>query len=54
MLANIGGTNPGALFPQYRLANTNTVGDGLDYVGYTFPSPLPLSLNAYVAKLATT
>jgi hypothetical protein len=51
MLANIGGTNPGALFPQYPVGNTNTVGDGFDYVGYTFPSPLPLSLNAYVAKL---
>ncbi|MFZ0420539.1 MAG: carboxypeptidase-like regulatory domain-containing protein [Candidatus Sulfotelmatobacter sp.] len=51
MLANIGGANPGALFPQYPVGNTNTVGDGFDYVGYTFPSPLPLSLNAYVAKL---
>ena len=51
LLANIGGTNPGALFPQYPASNTNTVGDGFDYVGYTFASPLPLSLNAYVAKL---
>jgi hypothetical protein len=51
LLANIGGANPGALFPQYPKSNTNTVGDGFDYVGYTFASPLPLSLNAYVAKL---
>jgi Carboxypeptidase regulatory-like domain len=51
LLANIGGANPGALFPQYPQSNTNTVGDGLNYVGYTFPSPLPASQNAYVAKL---
>jgi hypothetical protein len=51
LLANIGNSNPGALFPQYPVSNTNTVGDGFDYVGYTFASPLPTSLNAYVAKL---
>jgi len=50
LLANLG-ANPSALFPQYPGSNTNTVGDGFDYVGYTFASPLPLSLNAYVAKL---
>ncbi|MGA9511012.1 MAG: carboxypeptidase-like regulatory domain-containing protein [Candidatus Sulfotelmatobacter sp.] len=51
LLANIGGANPNALFPQYPQSNTNTVGDGFNYVGYTFPSPLPASQNAYVAKL---
>jgi len=51
LLANIGGANPNALFTQYPNANTNTVGDGFDYVGYTFSSPLPTGLNAYVAKL---
>jgi hypothetical protein len=51
LLANINGANPGALFTQYPNSNTNTVGDGFDYVGYTFASPLPASLNAYVAKL---
>jgi Carboxypeptidase regulatory-like domain len=51
LLANIGGANPGALFTQYPNANTTTVGDGFDYVGYTFSSPLPASQNAYVAKL---
>src|SRR3984885_2333827 len=51
LLANIGGANPAALFSQYPNANTNTVGDGFDYVGYTFSSPLPASQNAYVAKL---
>ncbi len=51
LLANIGGANPGALFPKYPASNTNTVGDGFNYVGYTFASPLPASQNAYVAKL---
>jgi len=51
LLANLGGANPGALFPQYPTANTTTVGDGFDYQGYTFTSPLPTSQNAYVAKL---
>lgn len=51
LLANLNGTNPNALFTQYPGANTTTVGDGYDYVGFTFGSPLPASLNAYVAKL---
>jgi hypothetical protein len=51
LLANINGTNPGALFPQYPASNTTTVGDGFNYVGFTFSSPLPASQNAYVAKL---
>ncbi len=51
LLANIGGANPGALFPQYPNSNTNTIGDGFDYVGYTFASPLPASQNAFVGRL---
>jgi hypothetical protein len=51
LLANIGGANPTALFTQYPGSNTNTVGDGFDYVGYTFASPLPASQNAFVARL---
>src|SRR5271165_7068923 len=51
LLANILGANPNALFSQYQTANTNTVGDGFDFEGYTFSSPLPASQNAYVAKL---
>ncbi|HTC49125.1 MAG TPA: carboxypeptidase-like regulatory domain-containing protein [Candidatus Aquilonibacter sp.] len=51
LLANINGANPSALFNQYPLPNTTTVGDGLDYQGYTFPSPLPASLDDYVFKL---
>jgi hypothetical protein len=47
------GANPAVeqIFQQYPLPNTDTVGDGLDFRGFTFSSPLPASLNAYVAKL---
>lgn len=51
LLANILGNNPAALFNQYPLPNTDTVGDGLDFRGFTFPSPLPSSLDDYVAKI---
>jgi len=54
------GANPAVLqlwnngtgsFGGYPLPNTDTVGDGFDYRGFTFASPLPVKLNAYVAKL---
>ncbi len=51
LLANINGANPSALFTQYPMPNTVTVGDGLDFQGYTFPSPLPSSLDDYVVRL---
>jgi hypothetical protein len=52
LLANVPyNPNPSALFLGYPTSNTTTVGDGFDYVGYSFSSPLPSSLNAYVAKL---
>jgi hypothetical protein len=44
-------SSPNSLFNLYPLPNTDSVGDGFDYRGYTFPSPLPKSLNAFVAKL---
>lgn len=51
LLANINGANSAALFNQYPLPNTDTVGDGLDYRGYTFSSPVPSKQDAYVIKL---
>jgi hypothetical protein len=39
-----------SIFNQYPLPNTTTVGDGLDFEGFTFPSPLPASLDDYVLK----
>jgi hypothetical protein len=47
------GANPAvmAIFQQYPHPNTDSVGDGLNYRGFTFSSPLPQKLNAYVVKL---
>jgi len=47
------GPNPEVekVFQKYPQPNTDTVGDGLDFRGFTFSSPLPASLNAYVAKV---
>ena len=47
------GPNPAVenVFQQYPLPNTDTVGDGLDFRGFSFSSPLPAKLDAYVAKV---
>jgi Carboxypeptidase regulatory-like domain len=47
------GPNPAveAIFQQYPEPNTDTVGDGFNYRGFAFSSPLPSALNAYVTKL---
>ena len=47
------GANPAvmAIFQQYPIANTNSLGDGLNFQGFTFSSPLPGKLDTYVAKL---
>jgi hypothetical protein len=47
------GPNPAveALFQQYPEPNTDTVGDGLNFRGFAFSSPLPGKFDAYVAKL---
>ena len=39
------------LFQQYPEPNTTTVGDGVDFQGFTFSSPLPAKLDTYVAKI---
>jgi hypothetical protein len=44
-------SSPNSLFNLYPLPNTDSVGYGLDFRGYTFPSPLPANENAFVAKL---
>jgi hypothetical protein len=44
-------SSPNSLFNLYPLPNTDTVGDGLDFRGFTFPSPLPANENAFVAKI---
>ena len=47
------GPNPAveALFQQYPEPNTDAVGDGLNFRGFAFSSPLPGKFDAYVAKL---
>jgi hypothetical protein len=44
-------SSPSSIFNLYPKPNTDTVGDGLDFQGFTFPSPLPQSLNDYVLKI---
>src|SRR5712692_608635 len=47
------GANPAvmAIFQQYPMPNTDSVGDGFNFRGFTFSSPLPLKEDSYVAKL---
>ena len=47
------GANPYVMdvFQQYPHANSASVGDGLNYLGYTFAASAPDNLNMYVAKL---
>jgi len=46
------GANPAveALFQQYPHSNSTAVGDGLNFLGYSFPAKTPGVLNTYVAK----
>ncbi len=47
------GPNPAveAIFQQYPLPNTDSVGDGLNYRGFTFSAPAPGKNDTYIAKL---
>jgi len=47
------GSNPAVMqiFQQYPEPNTVSVGDGYNFEGFTFSSPLPAKLDTYVAKL---
>jgi len=47
------GANPAilSLFQQYPHPNSTAVGDGLNFLGFTFPASTPGTLNTYVAKL---
>jgi hypothetical protein len=46
------GANPAIelLFQQYPHPNSTAVGDGINFLGYSFPASTPGSLNTYVAK----
>src|SRR5579862_6890190 len=47
------GSNPAVMqiFQQYPEPNTVSVGEGYNFEGFTFSSPLPAKLDTYVAKL---
>ncbi|MFY9558855.1 MAG: TonB-dependent receptor [Terriglobales bacterium] len=40
-----------AIFKQYPSPNTDSVGDGLNYRGFTFSGPAPRKTDTYIAKL---
>jgi hypothetical protein len=47
------GVDPNVLpvFQQYPKPNTDTIGDLLDYRGFTFPGSDPVKLNTYIVRL---
>lgn len=58
LIANIGGSNPSALFAHYPAPNCpscgnalNGSGDLLNTSGFTFPGNAPIRLNTYIFKL---
>jgi hypothetical protein len=44
-------SSPNSIFNLYPHANTDTVGDLLDYRGYTFAASSPQKLNTYILRL---
>ncbi len=50
-VANVNNSNPNAIFTQYPHPNTDSVGDGLDYRGFTFAAANPTKHETYILKL---
>jgi len=50
-VANVNGSNPSAIFTKYPMPNTDSVGDGYDYRGFTFAAPNPTKHDTYIFKL---
>jgi hypothetical protein len=50
-VANVLGSNADAIFTKYPSPNTDSVGDGLDYRGFTFAAPNPTKHDTYILKL---
>lgn len=50
-VANVIGSNPNAIFMKYPMPNTDSVGDGFDYRGFTFAAPSPTKHDTYILKL---
>ena len=50
-VANLNDANPSAIFALYPHPNTTSAGDGLNYLGYTFPAADPTKHDTYIVKL---
>jgi hypothetical protein len=50
-VANVDNTNSNAIFTNYPHPNSDSVGDGLDYRGFTFAAPNPKTHGTYILKL---
>lgn len=50
-VANVNGSNPNAIFAKYPMPNTDSVGDGFDFRGFTFAAPTPTKHDTYILKL---
>src|SRR5579864_5189506 len=50
-VANVNGSNANAIFTKYPTPNTDSVGDGFDYRGFTFAAPKPTKHDTYILKL---
>jgi len=50
-VANVNGSNPNAIFTKYPMPNTDSVGDGFDFRGFTFAAPSPTKHDTYILKL---
>ncbi|HEV3510351.1 MAG TPA: carboxypeptidase-like regulatory domain-containing protein [Candidatus Sulfotelmatobacter sp.] len=51
-LLNIGASSAALqVLNQYPAPNNTSAGDGLNFVGYTFPAATPSTLNTYIVKL---
>ena len=44
-------SNADAIFTKYPMPNTDSVGDGLDFRGFTFAAPNPTKHDTYILKL---
>ncbi len=50
-VANVNGSNANAIFTKYPMPNTDSVGDGYDFRGFTFAAPNPTKHDTYILKL---
>jgi len=50
-VANVSGSNADAVFTKYPMPNTDSVGDGYDFRGFTFAAPNPTKHDTYILKL---